>query len=486
MDPNSYLNFQYDDNNFFVVKTEKKEPTTSALKTLKNIEAVMRLNLTYRPGMDDEFSKLPQNLLRAKLKDVAKEIKTQFHKKASHASFFARFFGGISRQEKAIQAVYDRIENLESPPTFDLPNDAIKNILGHLDLKDIASVKQVSKTSDELSKEVEINRARDYGFQGNDYKEAKQYLLNLYQGIKSYSNNSEKNRGIFVMKGKWYSKRLDVEATLKNIKALPPAAKNDVVNELKKILDDPFSSVQSVKNNCALLNMFAVKLDDHLLKRFEALNADPKIIKAFLDNGADVNASDKKGMTALLYAARRHNNPEMIKLLLDSGADVNASNKDGWTPLMIVVRNHLNTEMIKLLLVSGADVNASNKDGWTPLMFAVSQFHSYKDIYKLPEMIKLLLDKGADVNASKQDGTSPLLVALKYNTHSEKIKQLLDNGADVNARDQDGMTPLLYSLKYNLNREIIELLVKNGARTDVVDENGNTAFDLLFKYFKKT
>ncbi len=413
MDPNNYLNFQYDRNYFFIVKTEKEEPTTSALKTLKDIEIVMRLNLTYRPEVDDEFSKLPSNLLRAKLKDVAKDIKTQFHKEASHASFFESFFGEISLQEKAIQAVYNRIENLVSPPTFDLPNDAIENILAHLDLKDIAIVKQVSKTSDELSKEVEINRARDYGFQGKDYKEAKQYLLNLYQGIKGYIKSPElRGRGIFVMKGKWYSEHLDVEATLKNIKALSTALKNEVVNVLKRNLDhylikNSEEDLQSIKNNCALLNMFAVKLDDYLLKRIGQQDANPKIIQILLDSGADVNARDKDGITPLIFATANQLNPEIFKLLLASRAHINDKDKDGKTPLMIMAKYNPNPEILKLLLASDADVNATDKDGMTPLLFALKYNPS-------PEIIELLVKNGARTDVADKDGNTAFNLLFKY------------------------------------------------------------------------
>ena len=66
--------------------------------------------------------------------------------------------------------------------------------------------------------------------------------------------------------------------------------------------------------------------------------------KNLMDNGADVNAKDKKGRTILMYAAV-HGYAEIAKLLMDNGAEVNAKDKDGMTALMYTEY----TEIAKLL-----------------------------------------------------------------------------------------------------------------------------------------
>jgi hypothetical protein len=63
-----------------------------------------------------------------------------------------------------------------------------------------------------------------------------------------------------------------------------------------------------------------------------------------LDNGADVNAKTKSGVTALITAAAK-SHTEIVKLLLDNGADVNAKDKEGRTALMWA-GDH--TEIVKL------------------------------------------------------------------------------------------------------------------------------------------
>ena len=120
----------------------------------------------------------------------------------------------------------------------------------------------------------------------------------------------------------------------------------------------------------------------HAARTFGSIGA----IKPLLDAGADVNARDNDGKTALMQLARRHipaSNPILepeevqeqiaqtnaaIKLLLDAGADVNARDNDGQTALMHTADLFGNIHAIQPLLEAGADGNARDNDGETALM----------------------------------------------------------------------------------------------------------------------
>ena len=55
------------------------------------------------------------------------------------------------------------------------------------------------------------------------------------------------------------------------------------------------------------------------------------------------------------------------RVLIDAGADVNAKEEDGWTALMWASR-YGRTETVNLLIDAGADINIKNELGWTALM----------------------------------------------------------------------------------------------------------------------
>ncbi len=116
--------------------------------------------------------------------------------------------------------------------------------------------------------------------------------------------------------------------------------------------------------------------------------------------GADVNAKNKRGYTALMLATQR--GPiEIVKLLIEGGADVNVMSEDDpkpktkkdrvepslvFTALEIASRRG-RTEIAKLLIDAGADVNARDYKGATALMWASNEGHT--------EIVNLLKEAGA-------------------------------------------------------------------------------------------
>ncbi|MEW6211891.1 MAG: ankyrin repeat domain-containing protein [Acidobacteriota bacterium] len=85
-----------------------------------------------------------------------------------------------------------------------------------------------------------------------------------------------------------------------------------------------------------------------------ASEGDTERVTALLNGGADVNARDESGMTALIQAAKG-NHIESMRVLLERGADVNAKGRFlGYEAIILAVKAN-SAEAVELLLAHGFD-----------------------------------------------------------------------------------------------------------------------------------
>ena len=97
------------------------------------------------------------------------------------------------------------------------------------------------------------------------------------------------------------------------------------------------------------------------------------VVKALLAAGADVNARDDGGWTALHYAGRA--DVRAAELLLAAGADATATAADGTTPLHLAAL-HANCDVIRFLVAAGADPRLPDHSGATPAELARREYTS--------------------------------------------------------------------------------------------------------------
>jgi ankyrin repeat protein len=155
-----------------------------------------------------------------------------------------------------------------------------------------------------------------------------------------------------------------------------------------------------------------------------AMRGDRAAVRTLLQQGADVNAAQGDGMTALHWAAEL-GDAELARMLVYAGARVEATTRNGsYTPLHLASRTG-RTAVITALLDAGANVNAATTSGGaTPLHFASAQGNA--------EAVAALLAKGAKADAREAFGQTPLMWAAAYDRIAA-IQALLKGGADIAA-----------------------------------------------------
>jgi ankyrin repeat protein len=194
-----------------------------------------------------------------------------------------------------------------------------------------------------------------------------------------------------------------------------------------------------------------------LSKLLTDFGCNPKIVKAFIEQGADVNTTNEYGQTALMLATKDGNESLFHDLLYDYNADISLKSND-------------NTTLLMFAAMDACHSNANNK----------------------MSILTTIIDKGADVNAKNDYGCT----ALHYCTEDSGIgcaALLLANGADVNATDNKGRTPLITScytfisegdqwIDERSNSHLVKLFLKFGANPNVKDAGGNTALMYAMKF----
>jgi ankyrin repeat protein len=209
---------------------------------------------------------------------------------------------------------------------------------------------------------------------------------------------------------------------------------------------------------------------------------DPEFATRLVTAGADVTAVNDYGSSPMTEAAII-GDPRVLALLIDAGADVDSPNSQGQTALMVVARTS-NVAAASLLLERGAVVDA--REQWkdqTALMWATAR--------QRPAMVALLLEHGADPNARSKvnewerqvtaeprakylpsGGITPLLFAAREGC-LDCARLLVEAGADIDSPDPDAVTPLLTAL-LNAHFDLGRYLVEQGANVDKWDWWGRT------------
>ena len=175
---------------------------------------------------------------------------------------------------------------------------------------------------------------------------------------------------------------------------------------------------------------------------------------------------------ALVADAAMRGDTEGVRTLLRGGADVNAAQGDGMTALHWTALNG-DLKTMDVLLYAGATTEALTRVGaYTPLHLASSRGQA--------AAVARLLAAGSKVGPFTATGVQPLHLAAQAG-NAEAVKALLDRGADVNATDKThGRTPLVFATSQD-RVDVIKLLLGRGAdarlTTTVIDYQARSTAD---------
>jgi ankyrin repeat protein len=226
------------------------------------------------------------------------------------------------------------------------------------------------------------------------------------------------------------------------------------------------------------------------------------VTRYLIHKGANVDAQDSEGNTALTHSCFRDVADSAIALL-DAGANPNLANSEMRVPLMNAAKVG-DAGVVAELLAHHADVNSNGPQG-SAIWWAVhaDKFSAVRVLTaaganlnlkstlpldpkhpKIPllscavesndlTLIDFLLSHGMDVNDAAEEGSTPLAIATG-SADSKVVLHLLDKGADANRPNDEGVTPLMLATDCK-DVPTMKALLEHGAQIDSADKKGRTA-----------
>lgn len=218
-------------------------------------------------------------------------------------------------------------------------------------------------------------------------------------------------------------------------------------------------------------------LDSHL--QGACARCDWQAARELVQQGADINAVvGTRGASPLVLAVQDQQGLESIDQLLALGADPNAADEEGWTALHLAAKL-AQLPVMQVLVAAGANLLAgcaSRRGRWAA---GVSVLHfacaaAGQALERAPAAVRWLLERGVDPGALTETGFTPLHIVLLRGVggcdrKAELVQLLLAAGADCNDCCGDGFTPLHHAAR--TANAAAQLLIAAGA---AVDAHGRT------------
>ena len=188
-------------------------------------------------------------------------------------------------------------------------------------------------------------------------------------------------------------------------------------------------------------------------------------VRWLLEQGVDVNHSNKHGFTAVHCAAEK-GNLDVLKLLHSNGANIDQVTIGDMNSIMSASQGTGSCETVRWLVGQGVDVNHSDKDGFTAVHYAAEKDNL--------DVLKLLHNSGANIHQVNRNGIISLMSASLGTGSCDTVRWLLEQGVDVNHSNKDGFTAVHYAAEKG-NLDVLKLLHSKRANITQVSSEGINA-----------
>lgn len=194
----------------------------------------------------------------------------------------------------------------------------------------------------------------------------------------------------------------------------------------------------------------------------------------FINKGADVNALNKHGETALMHSAVK-GNPALTETLIEHGALLDIQSKEGLTALMLAADNG-NKDVVEILLKNGANTELVSLGLRTAYDYArLKAFYEIEALLKPQgpkvDFVKIFQTEKADEDKIKLANKE--LIEAIWSKDIHKLIECLKRGANPNI-ETDGYFPIILATIQGAT-DIAKLLIAQNIAPDAKDSVGTTA-----------
>ena len=309
------------------------------------------------------------------------------------------------------------------------------------------------------------------------------------------------------------------EANKNNFDVVTLAINNDAsLNTIKFLIEQEGNSVKKLTH------------DGRIYLHWAAYRGNVDLVKYLLENGADINLTDDKGATALVFAASNGQvNLALYELFFKAGTNPKQKYKNGANLLLLAISNDADLKLTDYLSKKGLSLNDKDDLGNTAFNYAAKTgdvsllqklhkkgikfdgralivasqgtrsssvtlegykylvenlginpnslgdngenvLHNLLKKQNQEEIVAYFLSKNVDVNQQDKAGNSVLMNATRGNINL--VKTFISKVKDVNTTNIKGLSALSFAVE-NGSSEMVEFLLKNDAKATIIDKDGN-------------